>query len=299
MKPKKLTVLDGVLGLLILLFGFYIFYRIRVGLDYRWNWSIIPQYLIRYDSEKQIYVPNLLLNGFFTTLRLSLWGTIFAVMIGGFIGVLRITSNPLNRLIGWIYVEVIRNLPPLVLIFIFYYFASEQIMPILCLDRLAETSSEPLRRTLTLFFAPPARLPNFFSALLTLSLFEGAYIAEIVRAGVQSIEKGQWEASAALGFTWFEQMRHIIGPQAIQRILPPLAGQLISTIKDSAIVSVISIPELTFQGMQLMSSTYLAFEVWITITILYLVLTLSCSFAVNRFENYLREKQKRKKRYSS
>jgi polar amino acid transport system permease protein len=84
-------------------------------------------------------------------------------------------------------------------------------------------------------------------------------------------------------------MRLIILPQAIQRILPPLAGQFISTIKDSAIVSVISIQELTFQGMELMSTTYFTFEIWITITVMYLILTLSCSLGVAKLESYVRK----------
>ena len=130
----------------------------------------------------------------------------------------------------------------------------------------------------------------FLSALITLAIFEGAYITEIIRAGIQSIEQGQWEASSALGFNSLQRMRYVILPQAIQRILPPLAGQFISTIKDSAIVSVISIQELTFQGMELMASTYLTFEIWITITILYLTLTLSCSSIVDRFEKHFQKR---------
>jgi ABC-type amino acid transport system permease subunit len=97
-----------------------------------------------------------------------------------------------------------------------------------------------------------------------LAVYEGAYITEIIRAGIQSIDKGQWEASSGLGFTRAQQLRYIIFPQALRRIMPPLAGQFISTIKDSAIVSVISIQELTFQGMELMAATFLTFEIWIT-----------------------------------
>jgi len=114
-------------------------------------------------------------------------------------------------------------------------------------------------------------LTSFLSAVLTLSIFEGAYITEIVRAGIQSIDRGQREAAAALGFTRWQRLRHVILPQAVQRILPPLGGQFISTIKDSAIVSAISIQELTFRGMELMSATYLTFETWITISGMYFI----------------------------
>ena len=127
--------------------------------------------------------------------------------------------------------------------------------------------------------------------MLTLAIFEGAYITEIVRAGIQSIPQGQHEAAYALGLSRLQTMRHVILPQAIKTILPPLAGQFISTIKDSAIVSVISIQELTFQGMELMAATYLTFECWITITILYLVLTLSLSLGVERFEIHMKRKE--------
>jgi polar amino acid transport system permease protein len=175
-------------------------------------------------------------------------------------------------------------MPPLVLIFIFYYFVSGQIMPVLGLDEFILTQSETTQRLCELLFAPPSFLSAFFSALVTLAIFEGAYIAEIVRAGIQSIDKGQWEASHALGLSKWQQMRHIILPQAVQRILPPLAGQFISLIKDSSIVSVISIQELTFQGMELMAATYLTFEIWITVTLLYLVMTFTCSLAVQRLE---------------
>jgi polar amino acid transport system permease protein len=189
-----------------------------------------------------------------------------------------------RRMVGALYVELIRNTPPLVLIFIFYFFVSDQLMPLLGVQEFADQASERVRSLIGYLLCPPSMLPSFLSALLTLSLFEGAYIAEIVRSGIQSIEKGQWEASSALGFTRMQQLRHVIMPQAILRILPPMAGQFISTIKDSAIVSVISVQELTFQGMELMAATYMTFEIWITITLLYLVLTMSCSIVVERLE---------------
>ena len=290
-KKNKLTKLDLLLGLLILAAVGYVLYRVVVGLHYKWDWAAIPQYLFRYDEGKHGWVPNLLMQGLFTTIRLSLWGTILATIFGTIMGLCRVSHSLFNRLIGWTYVELTRNLPPLVLIFIFYYFLSGPIMTALGVDGYVMGLSERAKGVLTFFLAPPARFSPFLAALITLAIFEGAYITEIVRAGVQSVEKGIWEASYALGLSRWQQMRTVILPLVAQRILPPLAGQFISTIKDSAIVSVISIQELTFQGMELMAATYLIFEVWITITVLYLIMTLFLSLTVERLEIYLRRSE--------
>jgi polar amino acid transport system permease protein len=118
-------------------------------------------------------------------------------------------------------------------------------------------------------------------------VFQGAYITEIVRAGIQGIEKGQWEAADALGFSWLQKMRHIILPQAIKQVLPPLANEFINTIKYSSIASVISIQELTFQGLQIMAATHVTIEVWLTITGMYLVICLILSMGVQRLERHL------------
>lgn len=288
-KKIKITVLDATVLLIVTAAGVYLVYRIQAGLHYRWHWSAIPQYLFRFDTVAGSWKPNVLVLGLLTTIRLSIWATALATIIGTVMGLLRVSSGLFNRLIGGTYVEIVRNLPPLVLVFIFYFFIGDQILPALGTERLVSGISGSGRSLLRVLFAPPALLVPFLSALVTLALFEGAYITEIVRSGIQSIEAGQWEAAAALGFTRSQQMRHIILPQAVQRILPPLAGQFISTIKDSAIVSVISIQELTFQGMELMATTYFTFEIWITITGLYLLLTLSCSLAVERLEIRLRK----------
>ena len=287
---KRITAFDFLVILSMIVVAYLLFMRVMVGLQYQWNWQVVPQYLIRYDAQTNNWVPNLLLHGLFTTIRLSVWAMILATLIGTGMAILRISSRLFHRLVAGTYVEIIRNLPPLVLIFIFYYFLGDQILPYLGLEEVISELPVGLREWSNVLFAPASKANAFLSALITLAIFEGAYITEIIRAGIQSIDKGQWEASSALGFTSLQQMRYVILPQAVQRILPPLAGQIISTIKDSAIVSVISIQELTFQGMELMASTYLTFEIWITITILYLVLTLSCSYIVDRVENYLRKR---------
>jgi polar amino acid transport system permease protein len=275
--------------LLLLIAFVYIAYKIKVGLSYNWNWQAMPQYFFRYDPESKKWVMNILMQGFLTTIRLSFWATIAATIIGISMGLFRVSESLFRKLIGGTYVALIRNLPPLVIIFIFYFFVGDQILPALGVDEFIRNTGKGTQALFSVLFAPPSLFTAFLSALITLALFEGAYITEIVRAGIQSIEKGQWEASDALGFTRSQKMRYVILPQATQRILPPLAGQFISTIKDSAIVSVISIQELTFQGMELMSATYFTFEIWITITVMYLLLTLSCSLAVERLELYLRK----------
>jgi len=290
-KKNRLTLLDGVLAVLLLAAAAYFVYRIRVGLHYRWNWAAIPQYLVRYDAATGRWEPNLLLEGLLTTIRLSVWATVLATLIGTVMGFFRISTSLFKRLLGRTYVELIRNTPPLVLIFIFYFFVSGQIMPILGVDKFVRALPPAAQSLLSFAAAKPALFTAFLSALITLALLEGSFITEIVRAGIQSIERGQWEASYALGLSWWQQMRYVILPQAVQRILPPLAGQFISTIKDSAIVSVISVQELTFQGLELMSATYLTFECWITITVLYLVMALSLSLAVERIEIRMHRRQ--------
>jgi len=283
-KKLPLTWLDiGVTLLLVVTVG-YLSYRTTVVLHYRWNWSVIPLYLFRYDPEEGQWVTNLLMEGFLTTIRLSVWTTALALPLGVVMALLRISGSLFRRMAGRTYVELIRNIPPLVLIFIFYFFISDQIMTALRVDTWALSRSEGAQSLIAFLFAPPGRFSAFLSALLTMVIYEGAYMTEIIRGGIQSIDRGQWEAAAASGLTRRQQMRFVIFPQAIPRIIPPLAGQLISTIKDSAIVSVISSQELTFQGMELMAATYLTFEIWITVTVLYFILTFCCSLIMRYLE---------------
>jgi len=180
-----------------------------------------------------------------------------------------------------------RNLPPLVLIFIFYFFLADQITPLLGIDRLTAECGEQTRKLINFFFCRPENLAPFLSAAFTLAVFEGAYITEIIRSGIQSVERQQWEAAHALGLSRGQTLRYIVLPQALRQVLPPLAGQFISLVKDSAIVSVISIQELTYQGSQLMASTYLPIEVWVTVAAMYLLLTFPCSMVVSRMEKRL------------
>ena len=265
----------------------WIGYRIEIGLSYPWSWESIPQYLIRFDPEEG-WVSNFLLDGLIATIKLSIWSLLLAMPIGLAVGLLRVSSHLFNRLTGGFYVGLLRNLPPLVLILIFYFFISDQIMPMIGLADIVGTASPLVQEVMTLLLAPVAQIEAFIAAIVTLALFEGAYIAEIVRAGIESIDSGQWQAGRALGLKRWQMMRTIILPQAYRQMIPPLAGQTISTIKDSAIVSVISIQELTFQAMELMAATYLTFEIWISVAVLYFILTWSCSMLARLLERKCR-----------
>jgi len=283
LRPAKLSRLDIVLVFLVAAVVFYTVYRIGVGLDYPWDWRAIPQFFIKKNSAGD-WRPNLLMDGFINTIRLSIWGTLLGSLFGCAMGLARIARDPFLRLIGFLYVGLIRNIPPLVLILIFYFFIGDQLMPIFHLNEIAASGPSPVRKLVEFLFAPPHLLTPFLSGVLALALLEGAYITEIFRAAIQSINRGQWEGAASLGLSRRQQLCYVVFPQALPRMLPPLAGQFISTIKDSAIVSVVSIQELTFQGMEVMAATHLSLEIWTTITLLYFLLTFGCSLAVRRME---------------
>jgi polar amino acid transport system permease protein len=283
-RKTRITKLDVVVTALILLLAAYIAYRLTMKLNYKWNWSIIPQYLFFFDETEGHWKANVLVQGLLTTIRLTVWSTLLAMVFGFIAGILRTTPRLFNRLVGRSYVELIRNVPPLVLIFIFYFFVSDQIIPLLGVDEFVRSSSPEAQKVIGFFFSSPDLFTAFLSGMFTVAIFQGAYITEIVRAGIQSIAKGQWEASYALGLSWRQQMTDIIMPQALKRVLPPLANEFINTLKYSAIVSVISIQELTFQAMQVMAATHVTIEIWLTVTAMYLVMCMMLSFGVRWLE---------------
>ena len=258
-------------------------WRIGAVLNYRWNWAPIPNYLLRWDAERG-WVANLLLQGLANTIRLAVWGMALAAGFGVLIGLCRIARPLLPRLVGTAYVELIRNTPPLVLIFVGYFFISSQLMPLLGVDAFVRGASPATREVLSWAFGDPRLLKNFLSALVILALFEGAYVAEILRAGIQSIEHGQWDAGAALGLPRRHALRLVILPQAVARMVPPLCGQFISLIKDSAIVSLISIQDLTFMANDVAVSTSRVFETWLTAALLYFGLCFVLSVGFRRWE---------------
>jgi len=267
-----LSIVDFVLFGLVALLILYTFYRVNDVLVYNWNWSRVFNFVVRVDEDTGSLVPNLLLHGLATTLRLALWATVLATIIGLVMGYWRTCNNLTLRIISRCYVELIRNIPPVVFIFIFYFFISSQLFPVIGIEDINREGAVVNNSVFQFFFGNPSLLSNFLAGMLCLALFEAAYITEIVRAGIQSIDKGQWEAARATGLSRFNVLRDVILPQAIRKILPPLAGQFITLIKDSAIVSLISIQELTFLATEVASSTTKVFETWIIVAAMYFVL---------------------------
>ena len=262
----------------------YVWYRVDSVLEYRWDWSVIPHYLYRWDEEQQRWVANLLMQGLYTTIRLALWSIVLAAAIGVVFGIMRTSRRLFPRMLSRVYVELIRNVPPLVFIFIFYFFISSQIMPLLGIEELIRGASPETLAWLEFLFGPPKLISNVLSGVICLAMFEGAYVTEIVRAGIQSIPKTQTEAGLSIGLSRLKLMRYVILPQAVQRVVPPLAGQFITLVKDSSIVSLISIQELTFLAVETAVSTTRVFEVWITVAGLYFCVCWSCALLFDWME---------------
>ena len=213
---------------------------------YFWQWYRVPKYL--FILEDGTFTPGPLLEGLKVTLNITWIAMILTYTIGLITALLRLSDSIVGRVFARVYLEIARNTPLIVQLF-FVYFV---VAPVLGIDRL-------------------------FAAILALSLFEGAYASEIYRSGIVSLPRGQWEAAHSLGLSRFDTYRKIILPQAIRRVLPPLTSQTISLIKDSSLVSVIAVYEMTMQANAIVAETFLTFEIYFTIAGIYLFVTVVLS----------------------
>ena len=224
------------------------------NLGYNWQWNRVPRYLLQ--TTESGWQAGPLLQGVWLTLEITVVSLILSLLIGLLTALMRLSNSPMAKGIAWVYLEAIRNTPLLIQIFILYF-----------------------------VFAPILDLGRFSSAVLALSLFEGAYASEIIRAGILAIPAGQWESSASLGLRMPQIYRFIILPQAFRQMIPPLTSQGISLIKDSALVSTIAIYDLTMQGQQIVAETFLTFEIWFTVAAIYLAITMTLSVLVSYLEH--------------
>ncbi|WP_294157396.1 amino acid ABC transporter permease [uncultured Selenomonas sp.] len=192
----------------------------------------------------------LLLLGAGITIKITAMSVALGIVIGLFVGIARICRVKPLRWIAAVYVDFFRGTPLLVQIFLFYF-----AVPVIT----------------------GQRIDPYVAAVGSCGINSGAYIAEIVRAGIQSIDDGQMEAGRSLGMTWTQTMRYIIVPQAMKRVIPPLGNEFIALLKDSSLVSVIGFEELTRRGQLIIAKTYASLEIWLCVAIIYLVMTLTIS----------------------
>ncbi|MDN5785675.1 amino acid ABC transporter permease [Pseudorhodobacter sp.] len=282
---NKFHWLDFLILAVLVAFFSVIWFRIEGTLNYKWQWHLIPNYILRYDADDGRYVANVLLQGLFNTIRITLYASILAVILGAALGIARTAQNLAIRMLARTYLEVLRNIPPVVVVFIFFFFLSEQLIAALHMERWARGIARSDNTAIwEFFFGDMRRFPSLVSGVIVLALFESAFVGEIVRAGIQSIPRGQREAARSIGMTWMDEMRFIVLPQALRKVLPPLSNQFISLIKDSSIISLISVQELTYKTVELVASTRMIFESWITTAGLYFILCFSLSLLFRRLE---------------
>jgi polar amino acid transport system permease protein len=264
-------------------------WRAATALQYRWDFGPVLGFVARHDAERG-WVANLLLQGLMTTIRVSFWAAIVAAIIGTLMGVARTAPALFPRLVAGAYVETIRNIPPLVFIFIFYFFVTSQLLPALGVEDWIRRQDEGTLTVIAWAFGPPQHAAGVIAAILCLGLFEGAYVAEIVRGGIQSLPRGQWEGASALGLSRARTLRLVILPQAVARVVPPLAGQGISLVKDSSIISLVSIQDLSFLGNEVAATTGRVFETWLLVAFFYFIVCATLSAAAARLEHRFRQR---------
>ena len=255
--PSRVPLRDWLQYLALIVGVGWLIWRGSESLGYHWQWYQVPRYLFSLRDGTLTMGP--LLDGLAVTLKITVISLVLAFVIGLTTAVFRLSESPLARLTARSYLELIRNTPLLVQLFFIYF-----------------------------VLAPVLGIEGFTAAVLALSLFEGAYVSEIFRAGILSVPPGQWEAAASIGLDRLRTYRLVVLPQAVRYTLPPLASQAVSLIKDSALVSTIAIYDLTMQGQIIIAQTYLVFEIWFTVAAVYLLITTSLSLMVRYLETHLK-----------
>jgi len=249
--------------------GYYAFFA---GIEELLKWYFLATH---FTASK---VPNFAHNlrmGAEVTIKLTVISSITGLILGLIAGISRLSKNPIFRWPAQFYVWVIRGTPLLVQILFAY-----NALPFLL---------EPVWKYLEPLGVPPVQdvLTPYWAAFIALSVNVGAYNAEVIRAGIQAIAKGQWEAAMSLGMRPFQVMRYIIVPQAIKIVVPPLVNNVIALLKDSSLASVITLLELVHQGQRMISITFRPVEVYIAVAGIYLLLTTVLTFFTDWLERVM------------
>lgn len=223
-------------------------YFLFAGIDYPWNWRVPWEY------------RWLFIRGFYYTFVISIGATLLGFCLGVAGGIARTSKSVPASELATLYVEFFRGTPLLIQIYIFYFCVAAAIR-----------------------YDDPVII-----GIVALGVFSGAYITEMVRAGIESIDRGQIEAAKSTGLSDWETMRHIVFPQAFRRIIPPVAGQFVSVIKDSSLLSVISVRELTKASEIINATTYKTFEAYLPLAVFYLIITYPLSYMTQRLEQKIK-----------
>lgn len=223
------------------------------AMGYNWQWYRVPRAFYRVIDGEIIWGP--LTKGLLVTIEITLWAAPIAFLIGLATALLRLSRSYAGHALATIYLEAVRNTPLLVQMYLFYFVLS----PILGLDR-------------------------FWTGVLCLAVFEASFISEILRGGVLSVVRGQWEGAEALGLKSRAVYARVVLPQAVPVMAPPLTSALVNLVKNSAIVSTIAVFDLTNQARNVISDTFLSFEIWFAVAAVYLSMTISLSVVAARLE---------------
>ncbi|MGA1316758.1 MAG: amino acid ABC transporter permease [Rubrivivax sp.] len=262
----------------------YLAWRTNSVFNYRWDWSTVWPFIFRLDAQTGRWVPNILVEGFFTTIRLAVYGILIAAVIGTLMGIARNSRRLFLRLLSGTYVMLIRNIPPVVFVFVFVFFVASQLMPKVALADQVAALSPFWQGVVSVLFGQIKLLDNFVLGLICLSVFSGAYVTEIVRAGIESVPRAQIEAAQSLGMSRRHIVMDVVLPQALRNVLPPMAGQFIQMIKDSSLVSLVSIQELSFMAQDVQVTTQRVFEVFVFVGAVYFVICFTLSRLFARLE---------------
>jgi polar amino acid transport system permease protein len=215
-------------------------------------------------------------DGIGITILVTVVSFIFTLVVGLFGGLGRLSKNKVIYGISTIYVEFVRGIPLLVQL-LWWYFAFPVVIQAMG-DFLLDSFN------LEVPFLLRYRANPVVMAIIGFVFCYGAYMSEIYRAGIQSISRGQMEAARSLGMTYVQAMRYVILPQAIRVILPPVGNEFIALLKDSSLVSVVAVTDLTRRGREFMSQTYIPIETWFMVALLYLILTLASARVIDLIE---------------
>ncbi|MCX8084462.1 MAG: amino acid ABC transporter permease [Calditerrivibrio sp.] len=239
-----------ILSYLILIFSLYF---LTTLVDYKWDWYRIPRLLGYFEYGR--FISGELLKGFFKTIEIAFLSIFSALMVGSFAAILSFSPLSSLQIIYKAYIFSFRNTPLIIQILINYFIVGHIY-----------------------------NLSAYWVAVGTLALFEGSYVAEILRGGFGGISKEQWLAGYSLGLSRCQVFGRVILPQTVPVVLPPLGNIVVSTVKDSSLLSVISIYELTFEAQKAVSESFLTFEIWWTVAVLYFIINIIITILVRFLE---------------